>query len=114
MTFADIDYQNKLRTNEPTPLEKARATPRKEVFHTVRTNSGGTKELKLTRGLAIKLMCTECMGFEQNPVECTEKLCPLYPYRKKSLAAYDKKETQETNSKENAIEMVQAPNVNEA
>lgn len=79
-----------------TPLQKARLaqqnTPRKEVFHTVRTNSGSTKELKLTRGLAIKLMCTECMGFEQNPVECTEKLCPLYPYRKKTLAAYDKKQ----------------------
>lgn len=31
---------------------------------------------------AIKIMCTECMGFECDPrKECTSKKCPLYPYK---------------------------------
>jgi hypothetical protein len=30
--------------------------------HTIRTKSGGTVALELSRSKAIKAMCTECMG----------------------------------------------------
>jgi hypothetical protein len=36
------------------------------------------------KGLAIKVMCTECMGFEANPSDCTARPCPLFPYRGKT------------------------------
>ncbi len=35
----------------------------------------------LTRKRAILLKCTECLGWEENPRDCTGTLCPLYPYR---------------------------------
>ena len=55
------------------------------VYHTVRTADGRYKELKLTRKLAMSAMCTECMGFEGNPADCTSKFCPLFPFRVKTL-----------------------------
>ena len=63
--------------------------------HTVRTNKpDGTGRVTLspyTRGLAIKLHCTECLGHEGDPKkDCTSPNCALYPFRKKSLAAYEK------------------------
>ena len=63
--------------------------------HTIRTANGGTITAELNRGKAIKAMCTECMGFESNPKECTSKLCPLYPWRGKLLLAYTKDESDE-------------------
>ena len=55
--------------------------------HAVRTKDGGQKRIKpYTRGLAIRVMCTECLGFEGNPsTDCTSPLCPLYVYRKRTL-----------------------------
>ncbi len=41
-----------------------------------------------TRGIAIKLFCTECLGHETNPKECTAVCCPLFPYRGKSMKAW--------------------------
>ena len=57
--------------------------------HTVRHEDGGTVEIKgMTRGKAIKLMCTECMGFNGEEVrQCNSRMCPLYPYKGASLAA---------------------------
>lgn len=49
--------------------------------HTVRTRDGGTVTLTVNRGAAIKLMCTECLGWDTHPRDCTAKLCPLYPFR---------------------------------
>ena len=60
-------------------------TPKKSVFQTVRCADGNMRAVKLTRGLAIKLHCTECMGFEENPTGCTSKHCPLFPYRGKTF-----------------------------
>jgi len=38
-----------------------------------------------TRNVAIKAMCTECLGWgEEHPKDCTSPLCPLYPYRNKT------------------------------
>ena len=61
--------------------------------HTIRTSKmdGSTVDVNLTRGQAIKAMCTECLGFgEVHPKECTSVHCPLYPYRGKTQVAYAK------------------------
>jgi hypothetical protein len=61
--------------------------------HTIRTRNF-TDTIKVvevddyTRGLAIKVFCTECLGYEDNPKTCTAPLCPLFPYRAKSEKAY--------------------------
>lgn len=55
------------------------------VTHTVRTADGRHTVLRLTRKLAMAAMCTECLGFEENPADCTSVLCPLYPFRAKTL-----------------------------
>ena len=58
--------------------------------HTVRHHDGGEIEvLQYSPQKAIKLMCSECMGWEPEPgktmkqtiQDCTAKLCPLYPHR---------------------------------
>lgn len=60
-----------------------------ELRHRVRSADGKTVEIpNYTRGRAIKLMCTECHGWSEDPRGCTDRLCPLYPYRGKMLAAY--------------------------
>ena len=63
--------------------------------HTVRHKEYGINENQqlvevdgYTRGLAIKMFCTECLGHEDNPSTCTSKLCPLFPYRGKSQKAW--------------------------
>jgi len=39
------------------------------------------------RKLAIRLFCTECLGWGDDPATCTAPLCPLYPFRGKTLAS---------------------------
>lgn len=34
---------------------------------------------------AIKAFCTECLGFETHPKDCTASSCPLYPFRGKVM-----------------------------
>jgi len=59
----------------------------RKIVHTVRTADGGTKEVKnLTRTLAVKMLCTECLGFEGDPKECTSPMCPVWPFRRRTLA----------------------------
>jgi len=41
-----------------------------------------------TRGKAIKAFCTECLGYETHPKECTNVCCALYPFRGKTLVAW--------------------------
>ena len=54
--------------------------------HTIRTADGGLVSLKRpTRGMVIKVMCMECLGWQDSPVDCTDKLCPLWPYRGRTL-----------------------------
>ena len=55
---------------------------------TIRTTTGKTKEVELTRDLAIRSFCTECLGYEDHPRICTAPLCPLFPFRGKSLLAF--------------------------
>jgi hypothetical protein len=57
--------------------------------HTVRTKDGGTKAFKhLSKAMAIKLLCTECLGWEVNPCDCTSRLCPVYPFRAATRASH--------------------------
>lgn len=51
-------------------------------WHTVRSADGKTVEIRpYGRKIAMSAMCTECLGFETNPAECTSPLCPLFPFR---------------------------------
>lgn len=52
------------------------------IKHTVRTKNGKDVQINVTRSLAIKLMCTECLGWgEDHPKNCTAPKCPLFPFR---------------------------------
>lgn len=69
--------------------EKSKEERKLNKKHKIKTKSGKLLELELSRTLAIKIHCTECMGYEGNPMECDIKECALYPFRGKSLKAYD-------------------------
>ena len=56
--------------------------------HTIRRKSGKLKEVELTRSLAIKAFCTECLGFETHPGDCESINCPLWPFRGKTTIAF--------------------------
>ncbi len=59
------------------------------IHHTMRTMDGGTTKIRLTRGTAIKIFCTQCLGWEGHPKkDCTSPMCPLFPYRGRSLATH--------------------------
>lgn len=52
------------------------------VKHKIRDGIGGTKIVNLTAKRAIMAFCNECMGYHPYHVRgCTDKLCPLYPFR---------------------------------
>lgn len=36
---------------------------------------------RLSRSDAIKLFCTQCLGYENHPKDCKVDTCPLYFYR---------------------------------
>lgn len=57
-------------------------TPQKLEFFEIRHKDGGTVKVpNYTRKIAIKCMCSECMGFESDVRGCTDTRCPLYPFR---------------------------------
>jgi len=62
---------------------KASAKTRPE--HTIRAKDGTLLVCKLTRKSAILAFCAECLGWEDHPSTCTAPLCPLYPFRGKTL-----------------------------
>ncbi len=68
------------------PTEK-RARTASVALHTVRTRDGGTKAIKYGRKQAILLLCTECLGWEDHPKDCTSPLCPLFPFRGITMAS---------------------------
>lgn len=62
---------------------------------TIRKRTGGTVRpvlcangryisIRLTRKLAMACFCTECLGFEGNPADCTSIFCPMYIFRAKT------------------------------
>jgi hypothetical protein len=64
--------------------KRAPSKPTAAIYHSMKKRTGGLVSLKLTPMLAIRCMCTECLGWEDDPEDCTSKECPLYPYRKKT------------------------------
>lgn len=60
------------------------------VAHEILTNKGKTIRVFMGRKLAIKAKCTECMGWEEHPKNCTCNTCPLFHFRGKTLISYDK------------------------
>jgi len=66
--------------------EQQKDTNAQRVLHTVRTRDGGKRMLKITRKTAIKIFCTECLGWEHHPDDCTSPLCPLFPFRGRTEA----------------------------
>ena len=71
-------------------MPQKRTTSPGMASHTVRTRDGGTKALRYGRKAAIRLHCTECLGWEDSPEVCTDTLCALYPFRGKTLASWKK------------------------
>jgi hypothetical protein len=63
------------------------------MVHTIRCREGGTVEVdNYTIGKAVKLQCTECLGWgEEHPEKCGCPLCPLYPFRGICQAGYSNK-----------------------
>jgi hypothetical protein len=65
-------------TFDPT---KFRTKQEKWGSHTVRHQTGGTVQIdEYDWRKAIKVHCTECMGFG-DPKDCTDPLCALYRWR---------------------------------
>ena len=54
------------------------------IKHKVRRKNGKFKEVDLTRSLAIKAFCTQCLGWETHPKDCDSRECPLWPFRGKT------------------------------
>lgn len=61
------------------------------INHQIRSNrKTRIRKVKLTPLKAIKFQCIECMGFQEKSVEeCTDTLCPLYPYRLGKIGTSD-------------------------
>jgi hypothetical protein len=76
---------------------------RSTVNHTVLCSNGLYLIARLTRKTAILAFCTECLGFEDHPDNCTSRFCPLYPFRGKTLRSKTGNLT-----KEQARELVKA------
>lgn len=74
--------QNPTLVDESTE-ETTQEHRRKSGFdHTVRHKDNGTITIKnYNIQKAVKLYCSECCGFESDPRDCLDHLCPLYPYR---------------------------------
>ena len=73
-----------MQETKETEETETQATTRqtKGFSHTIRHKDGGTITIKnYSMAKAIKLHCSWCMGYEDDPRKCPDHLCPLYPYR---------------------------------
>lgn len=52
-------------------------------------SNGLFKVVRLTRKRAQNIFCTQCLGFETHPEDCTSVFCPHYPFRKRTLACHE-------------------------
>lgn len=73
------------------------------VKHTIRTSENGRVELEIHPTLAIKLKCMDCMGYEGNPKDCTSTLCPLYPFRGRTLRSMHGYKPRELTEEQRAL-----------
>jgi hypothetical protein len=99
--------EQEVKEEEHTEARKPRS---RTVRHTVRASDGGLISLRLTRKSAIAAQCTECMG-DDHPINCTAYLCPLWPFRAKTLATRfsSVSASRETTSKEDNEDRVTQP-----
>ena len=52
------------------------------MIHTIRATDGTTIDVAdYTRGKAIKLFCSECLGWATHSKECENTTCPLFVFR---------------------------------
>lgn len=86
---SELEAENNLLKKE---LEGEDQDTAQKKTHTMRTNKNRRVTVLLNRKMAIKAKCTECMGWEGNPNECTAILCPLYPFRGRTMLTRDKKD----------------------
>ena len=56
--------------------------------HVVRSADKRYVAIPSTRRSCMAAMCMECMGWESDPKDCTAPLCPLYPFRRRTLATH--------------------------
>lgn len=83
-TAADL---NAATIDETSDIENETAAKKSGFSHTIRHKDGGTITIKnYSIFKAVKLNCSECCGFESNPRECIDKLCPLWPFRDYTIA----------------------------
>lgn len=86
-------------TIEPLELDESENETKETITHTVRHRDGGTVTIeRYSRTKAIKLWCSECMGFEEDVLECTDKKCPFFPFKRRTTLnrIRDKNTTTET------------------
>ena len=66
-------------------MREASRKVKRDVLHRIRDvrhYDGRTIIVKLSRKSAIQRFCLECMGGVKSDIkDCTDKLCPLYPFR---------------------------------
>lgn len=88
----------KFEANEAIPIQRNRGntmdikTKNPGKFNrvgNVRTRSGKIIELSMSARDAIRTHCTECLGWEVHPKDCTAPTCPLYEFRGKTMATND-------------------------
>ena len=53
--------------------------------HVVRSADGKYIGLPINRKALMDAMCAECLGWEDDPKDCTSTLCPLYPLRRRTM-----------------------------
>lgn len=78
-TAADL---NAATVDEISDTENETAVKKSGFSHTIRHKDGGKITIQnYSIFKAVKLNCSECCGFESDPRECIDKLCPLWPFR---------------------------------
>jgi len=53
----------------------------------IRHRQGHLIQVEASRQKAIRLFCTECLGWETHPKHCTSTECPLYTFRGQAMDA---------------------------
>lgn len=66
-------------------MQEGRKSARLKPGSPVLCSNGRYLIARFTKKQAIQAHCTECMGFEENPINCTSFTCSLYPYRGRTL-----------------------------
>ena len=99
-----------MQENETTKQDETETqetdTIKKGFSHTVRHKDGKTVTIKnYSMKKAIALNCSECEGFESDPRNCVDKLCPLWPFRDYTLKNRNRAEYKFTpEQKQKALE----------